>query len=592
MHILKSYLCCLTFAMVMMKGQPPPGVQSIRTGTCEVSNNDIFFFPGNSAQGSHFAYAVSTPLFAQYEPTFFRVTRVVGPGLPVEFDPTRPGAIQPNAWPTYVQNKVVSPSARVEVSAAMIIDPVFYDYTHLEGGDAPVTVNANVTFTLNGVALTQPVFFSATVTSPTTITQYVSLCVTVDASVLRFASRLIDPSTGASIPCADQQQTETTCPGINEVEALTQSDHGTTGLNFVNGATKIIFRAMAPIVLVGGCCNEAASFWGGTINSNDFLYTFGQNHLPYSTRSEISQGGANGVLSGTIMDGAGSLNVQIPLVAKEFGAAWVHLVAHSKGGLNARYLLGEHWLEPQGVGVLSLTTLDTPHLGALGAVIIGEKARNHLLNVPGQTAVTATLNLVAKVQASNDAQYHTIADLTPDAVTMELNNLFTLPPVSTTLLGVTQPMHVRALSSDANVDGSALSGGSDAPTNLGWRTISISEGRNLAGALGQALNAPEVMYNANGTITGVQPSGQTRTGQNGQPITIINPIYGQTFQWNDCVVTIASQQYAAPFFSSTPFQSLTPTQYAKGSPYGNNHNSLSNSTISALVSTFVQSISQ
>ncbi len=151
---------------------------------------------------------------------------------------------------------------------------------------------------------------------------------------------------------------------------------------------------------------------------------------------------------------------------------------------------------------------------------------------------------------------------------------------------------IRALANEANVDGSALSGGPDVPTNLSWRTISVSEGRNLAGASGQALNAPEVMYNANGTITGLQPSGQTRTGQSGQPITIINPIYGRTFQWNDCVVTITSQQYAAPFFSSAPFQSLTPTPYAKGSPYGNNHNSLSNSTISALVSTFVQSIPQ
>jgi len=59
------------------------------------------------------------------------------------------------------------------------------------------------------------------------------------------------------------------------------------------------------------------------------------------------------------------------------------------------------------------------------------------------------------------------------------------------------------------------------------------------------------VYNAIGTMTGVQPSGQTRTGQDGKPIAIINPIYGQTFQWNDCVATIASQQYAAPFFSST-----------------------------------------
>ena len=135
------------------------------------------------------------------------------------------------------------------------------------------------------------------------------------------------------------------------------------------------------------------------------------------------------------------------------------------------------------------------------------------------------------------------------------------------------------------VDGSTLNGGA----------ISISEESGLmsgfwANLITQEGNVLEVVYNANGTITSVQPSGLTRTGQ--KPITIINPIYGQTFLWNDRVVTIASQQNAPPFFTSTPFQSLTPSPYAKGNPYGNNHNSLSNSTISALVSTFVPSISQ
>gem|GEM_PF-4701241 len=454
-----------------------------------------------------------------------------------------------------------------------------------------------MTFTLNGVPIAYPVLFDATVNSPTTITQSFPLCVTVDSSLLRFASRLKD-STGAALPCPDHQQSETTCPGIDEVEALVQSDHATQGLDFIVGATKIIFRAMAPIVLIGGCCNESASFWGGTVNTNDFLYTFGKNRLPYSTRSEFSQGGANGVVSGTIAQGAGSLNVQIPLVAKEFGAAWVHLVAHSKGGLNARYLLGEHWLESQGVGVLSLTMLDTPHLGALGAVIIDQRAQNHLLNVPGQTAVTAALNAVAKKQALEDQRYHTIPDLRPDAVNADLNSVFVLPPVSNTVDGVAKPIHVRTLASDANIDGSTSNGTQDTPDNLSWRTISLSEGFGLVGSdllanlEAAGVNAPEVMYNATGTITGVQPSGQVRTDMNGKPVTIINPIFSRTFQWNDCVVTIASQQYAAPFFSSTPFQSLTPTSPAKGSPYGGNHNSLSNSSISALVSNFIESISQ
>jgi hypothetical protein len=332
---------------------------------------------------------------------------------------------------------------------------------------------------------------------------------------------------------------------------------------------------------------------GGTENGNGFLYGLSTHYIPYSTRSEISSGGANGVLSGTIAQGAGSLNVQIPLIAKEFGSSWVHLVAHSKGGLNARYLIGAHWLDSQGIGVLSLTTLDTPHLGALGAVIINQRARNHLLDVPGQPVVTATLNLVARKQANDDENYKTIGDLTPDQVYANLNNLggdFTLPPATITVNGLEEYLKVRALASDANVDGSTLHGGPDVVNNLDWRTISVSEGRNLTGFFGQGIDAPEVMYNANGRMTGVQPNGQTRSDSNGKPIIIINPVYSQSFLWNDCVVTTNSQMYAAPFLAFLPFQPLTPTAIAKGTPYGNNHVSVSNSAIAGLVASFLSSI--
>jgi hypothetical protein len=320
------------------------------TGACQVSPTaDIVIFPGSSARGPQFNRLPPSPWLAQYGPaTFFRNTRVVGVNV-------YGGPVQAAAWQSYVQNNIVSPTAFVEVSAQMVIDPQFWVFTHPDGSSGDVAANGNVTFTLNGATILGPLPFTLTATSAdrTPSSNLVSFCVPVDASLLSFAGMLVNPATNASIPCADKQSNETTCPGINEVEALGQVDHG-TGVDIVAGATKIIYRAMDPVVLITGCCQEDSSFWGGTENSNDFLYGLSTHYIPYSTRSEISQGGANGVLSGTIAQGAGSLNVQIPLVAKEFGSSWVHVVAHSKGGLNARYLIGAHWLDsPRCWGVVA-----------------------------------------------------------------------------------------------------------------------------------------------------------------------------------------------------------------------------------------------
>ena len=59
------------------------------------------------------------------------------------------------------------------------------------------------------------------------------------------------------------------------------------------------------------------------------------------------------------------LGVFIPALAAEFGAKHAHLVAHSKGGLDVREFLAS--TIPPNFGVLSLTTLSTPHHGSVGA---------------------------------------------------------------------------------------------------------------------------------------------------------------------------------------------------------------------------------
>ena len=64
---------------------------------------------------------------------------------------------------------------------------------------------------------------------------------------------------------------------------------------------------------------------------------------------------------GTIENNAGQLKKQIDEILIKEKAEKVNLIAHSKGGLDCKYLIGEFQIEDK---VASLTTLCTPHKGS------------------------------------------------------------------------------------------------------------------------------------------------------------------------------------------------------------------------------------
>jgi pimeloyl-ACP methyl ester carboxylesterase len=79
--------------------------------------------------------------------------------------------------------------------------------------------------------------------------------------------------------------------------------------------------------------------------------------------------------------------------SRQFGAHSVHLIAHSKGGLNSRHFLTllprdcdkDSWQAGNCVGVLSLTTLSTPHDGSAGADYQLDVRRSGLAFAPNRT---------------------------------------------------------------------------------------------------------------------------------------------------------------------------------------------------------------
>ncbi len=119
-------------------------------------------------------------------------------------------------------------------------------------------------------------------------------------------------------------------------------------------------RATAEIMVHGN--NSSGKFFEESYNTEgeqvgfDFIQAFRREKLPFD----------NSILVPTepIESNAAYLKTKIPAIAFEFGARHVHIVAHSKGGLDVRAFLAD---PPSNFGVLSLTTLSTRHHGSVGA---------------------------------------------------------------------------------------------------------------------------------------------------------------------------------------------------------------------------------
>lgn len=105
-----------------------------------------------------------------------------------------------------------------------------------------------------------------------------------------------------------------------------------------------------PVVLVHGMMVKDFSFWPAFRGIIDFLRK--QNVTVYASNQD-------GL--GTIAGNAAQLKEEIKTILEKESCDKVNLIAHSKGGLDARYMISQ--LDMAGK-VASLTTLSTPHHGS------------------------------------------------------------------------------------------------------------------------------------------------------------------------------------------------------------------------------------
>ncbi|MBO4989223.1 MAG: alpha/beta hydrolase [Clostridia bacterium] len=115
---------------------------------------------------------------------------------------------------------------------------------------------------------------------------------------------------------------------------------------------------------------------------------------------------------GTIAHNAAQIKRAIQSILKEQGVEKVNLIAHSKGGLDARYMISALGMEDQ---VASLTTLSTPHHGS--------KMSRTLLKMPDWMArfIAFWTNLVYRIFGDDAPDLLTVARELTDTYLLEFN---------------------------------------------------------------------------------------------------------------------------------------------------------------------------
>lgn len=121
------------------------------------------------------------------------------------------------------------------------------------------------------------------------------------------------------------------------------------------------FKAVSPVILIHGL-----GAYGDFFQTQKFTNALEKNYIPYDLRINLFEDGV--VAAGETLDR------ELPKKAKEFGVDSLHVVAHSKGGLDMReYLAKFQARHDDQFKILSYTSLSTPHHGSvLGDAVIAD----------------------------------------------------------------------------------------------------------------------------------------------------------------------------------------------------------------------------
>jgi hypothetical protein len=289
---------------------------------------------------------------------------------------------------TLVTKRVLSKNARLQVSAYFNLPPVFYSIAHVVPANGPISVSMLVDFAINGNSI-QQIQVGPVIAVPQGVTASMPpACIEVPTSFLKFPAVA---TTGKPTPEAnvvisrvqfriDRTVWQPNIPSLNDWVKnygaelnMTFVNLNITNINmrdaisFIAEASHLEYEAMAPVILVHGM-NADANWFSAYKFSPDsshnqqyaghgFQDAFATYPAPYRAIDFKDK---------RIVPGGATVATLIRAAADSFGAHYVHIVGHSAGGLWSRAAVANN-LSDLGVGVYSLTTVDSPHLGTYNA---------------------------------------------------------------------------------------------------------------------------------------------------------------------------------------------------------------------------------
>lgn len=112
---------------------------------------------------------------------------------------------------------------------------------------------------------------------------------------------------------------------------------------------------MAPLLLIHGTGANPRDAWEILPGVVNFLTSEG---IPFKHEIQLRP-------NGRIAINGAQLRLIVDAQAKTFGAKKVHLIAHSKGGVDSRSYIDDNYDPKAGTKVLSLHTLSSPHNGTV-----------------------------------------------------------------------------------------------------------------------------------------------------------------------------------------------------------------------------------
>jgi hypothetical protein len=314
--------------------------------------------------------------------------------------------------------------------------------------------------------------------------------------------------------------------GENEIEILIDQANAESGEEVWCTAidwASLSFKALAPVIMVHGNNSDGEFF-----TTFDFVGDFVEKKVPYDNTIHMA--------TDSIKEHGEALGSLIPARAKEFGAHSVHIIAHSKGGLDTREFLAHHL--PQNFGVHSVTTLSTPHHGSVLADYSVVSKRASVLGA-ALYSDTRALALFAKAWPTDKGR----ADLAVDYVTNSFNpeNQPKLPR-ELTVDGEAARVHYFSYGADANLN--------DSHSIFGIPTITSVLPDETKGACGFLTHVLCVAaYRVMGNVASVELEPKKVLG-----VTIGHGVKENptaTFQENDFLVTVNSSKLG-PLFIAQP----------------------------------------